>query len=63
MEAMEVIVAKNVEALLDDLDSTRMILESGYNWREKYRTEIFRQWRSMSLPRRLYWTLRGRRPV
>ncbi len=56
-------MSRNVNDVLDAQDRTAMILQYGYNWRENLARQIHTEWQKLPWIKRLYWTLRGARPV
>jgi hypothetical protein len=49
--------------VLDNLDATEMTLVHGYAWRSKLKKQILYEWSQLIWPKRIWWTLMGKRPV
>lgn len=56
-------MSKNVDALLNLLDDNEQALIHGIAWRAKLKARIMAEWRALPFHKRVYWTLRGARPV
>lgn len=47
----------------DLLDDNEQTLIHGFAWRAKLKAWVMVEWRALPLHKRVYWTLRGARPV